>query len=65
MKGLTKVYSEGCQPSKVEFFGDVVNSFQPLTIFAKRSILDVWQGSEYASAQWHFHKWCDDFQSGV
>ena len=23
--------------------------FQPLNIFAKRSILDVWQGSEYAS----------------
>ena len=24
--------------------------FQPYTIFAKCSILDVWQGSEYASA---------------
>ena len=23
--------------------------YQPLTIFAKPSILDVWQGSEYAS----------------
>ena len=27
----------------------MVNDFQSLTIFEKRSILDVWQGSEYAS----------------
>ena len=26
------------------------NSFQPLTTFSKYSILDVWQGYEYASA---------------
>ena len=25
------------------------NGFESLTIFAKRSILDVWQGSEYTS----------------
>ena len=27
----------------------IVNGFQPLTIFAKRSILDIWQSSEYSS----------------
>ena len=30
-----------------------VNDFQPLTIFAKNSILDVWQGSEYALLIWN------------
>ena len=30
-------------------FNKKVNGFYPLTIFAKHSILDVWQGSEYAS----------------
>ena len=33
----------------MERFADVINGFQPLTIFAKHSILDVWQGSEYFS----------------
>ena len=27
----------------------IVNGFQPLTIFAKSTILDVWQGYEYTS----------------
>ena len=27
----------------------MLNGFQPLTIFTKSSILDVWQGSEYPS----------------
>ena len=31
-------------------FVKIVSGFQPVTIFAKRSILDVLQGSEYASA---------------
>ena len=31
-------------------FEKKVESFEALTIFAKRFILDVWQGSEYASA---------------
>ena len=30
-------------------FAQIVNDFWPLGIFAKRSILEVWQGSEYAS----------------
>ena len=42
------MYSEPYQTSKMERFARVVNAFKPLTIFAERSILDVWQGSEYA-----------------
>ena len=34
----------------MEIFVEIVNGFQPLIIFAKTSILDVWQGIEYASA---------------
>ena len=33
----------------MELFAKVVNDFQPLTIFAKSYILDVWLDSEYAS----------------
>ena len=33
----------------MEIFAKIVNGFQPLTIFAKSCILDVLQGSEYAS----------------
>ena len=38
------MYSELWQTSKMERFTKIVNGFQPLTIFSKRSILDVWQG---------------------
>ena len=31
-------------------FEKVVDGFELLTIFTKRSILDVWQGSEYGYA---------------
>ena len=31
-------------------FPEIVNGFWTLNIFAKRSILNVWQGCEYASA---------------
>ena len=40
-----QVYS--CEFSKK--FQNFSNCFQSLTIFAKRPILDDWQGSEYAS----------------
>ena len=42
-------------------FAKIVKGFQSLTIFAKSSILDVWQGSEYACGIiiWYFLKeWC-------
>ena len=38
----------------MERFAEIVKTFQPLTIFAKRSFLDVWQGSEYTSDLNHF-----------
>ena len=48
-RSYSEAYSEPCQASKMERFAKQVNVFQPLTFFAKRSILNVWQGSEYAS----------------
>ena len=33
----------------MEIFAKIVDGFQPLTILAKSSILDVWLGSEYVS----------------
>ena len=38
------------QTSKISFFAKIVNDFQSLTIFIKNSILDVWQGFQYANA---------------
>ena len=40
-----EVSSEQCQTSKMEHFPKIVNVFQPLTFFAKGSILRVWHGS--------------------
>ena len=34
-------------------FTKIVNCFYQLTIFVKRSILDVWQGFEHTSAECH------------
>ena len=44
----SKAYLELSQTSKMEFFAKIVHGFQPLIIFAKSCILDVWLGSEYA-----------------
>ena len=44
-----EVYSEPYQASKMELFARIVTSFQPLIIFEKSSILDIWWRSEYAS----------------
>ena len=44
-----EVYSEPCQELKLERFAKIVNSFQKLTNFAKRSILHVWEGSKDAA----------------
>ena len=50
-------HSEPCQASKMERFAKIINDQRPLTIFAKRSILDVFQSSEYASAFSHKMLW--------
>ena len=42
----TELYLEPIQTSKMELFVKIVNSLMPLTILTKRSILDVWLGSE-------------------
>ena len=46
-----ELYSEHYQTSKMERFAQIINGFQLLTIFSKRSMLGVWQGFEYTS--WH------------
>ena len=45
---LPKAYPEPCQTSKIELFARVFKGFRSLNIFAKYSIFDIWQGSEYA-----------------
>ena len=42
-------YSELCQISKIKIVAKIGNKFELLLILGKRSLLDVWQGSEYAS----------------
>ena len=46
-----EAYSEPCQTSKIVLFAKIVNEWKLLTIFEKCSILDVWQHSEYSSAE--------------
>ena len=45
---ILEVSSEPCQTSKMEFFVKIVNGLKPVVIFARKSILDIWQGSEYS-----------------
>ena len=42
----SEAYSEPCQTSKMECFAKMLNYQKPLTIFTKRSVLGVLQGSE-------------------
>ena len=46
-------YSEPYQTFKMERFAKIVNGEKSLTISAKRTILDVWHGSEYPSDSDH------------
>ena len=41
-----ETYSEPCQTTEMKLFAKKVNSWKPLTIIAKISILDVLLGSE-------------------
>ena len=45
MEPYSEAYSKPCQTSQIEVFTKIGFSF--LTIFAKTSILDVWQDSEF------------------
>ena len=44
-----KAYLEPCQTSKMKPFTKIIKSFPLLAIFTESCILDVLQGSEYAS----------------
>ena len=46
---LSEVHSELYQTSNMKFTAKIGNGVRPLTIVAKHSISDIWQGSEYAS----------------
>ena len=46
----SEAYSEPSQKPKMERFVKIFDRWKPLIIFGKCSILDVWLGSEYASA---------------
>lgn len=48
-KQISEVYSEPCLTSKVERLAKTVRSKKPLTIFSKRSMFDIWQGTELTS----------------
>ena len=45
----SEAYSEPCQTFEMEVFTKLLNDVSFLTIFTKSSILDVWQGFEFAS----------------
>ena len=45
----TNTYSKPNQTSQIKRFTKIVNSFQPLTIFAKSFILDIQLGSDFTS----------------
>ena len=49
-------YSKPNRTSKMERFTKIVNGLNPLTVFAKSFVLDVWQGSEFASDLKHLDK---------
>ena len=63
---MAEAYLKLCQTSKMELFVKIWNGFQLLTIFVKRSILNIWQGSEYDSA-WFTHSlpFTDKFQHSL
>ena len=54
--GNFQSYPSPCQTPKMELFEIIVNDFQPVTIFAESSILDLWAGPEYASDKKQTHE---------
>ena len=50
-------YSELYQTCKMEFFAKIVNDLKTLAIFAKISILDIWQDSLYPEyLSWYYSR---------
>ena len=61
---LSNAYLESCQTSKIKRFVKILIGWNLLTLFAKSSILDAWQGCEYASGYQNialFFFWLLDF----
>ena len=46
---LSKAHSEPSRPSQSDLFAKIVSDWNTLTIFAKSSMVDVWQGPVCAS----------------
>ena len=44
---IAEAHSEPFETTKIERFAKIFDSYRPLTVFTKRSILDLWQA--YAS----------------
>ena len=55
LRHSSEAFSEPSPISKLKLSAKVVNGFQPLTIFAKSSISDVWMGCECSSATLLFY----------
>lgn len=49
-KHESEAYSQPAQTFNFGFFAKIVNCWRLLTILSKGSILEIWQGSKYASA---------------
>ena len=49
-KHTSEAYLERNQASDMELFEKIASGFKSFLIFAKSSILDIWQSPEYASA---------------
>ena len=50
------MYLEPCETSKMKHLVEIVTGFSPLTIFAKKFLLNVCKGSEYTST--HRTRFC-------
>ena len=53
---ISKAYPEFCQTVKMKLFTKIVSNWKLSTIFAKGFILDIWQGTKFAS---EFCEWGD------
>lgn len=50
MINCSEAYLGHCQTSRMEILAKIVKGYKQLTVLAKRSIIDVCQGSNFASS---------------
>ena len=60
---LSEAYSELCQTFKMGRIANVAVIWNPLSIFTKSFILDVWMSSEYVSVYYNVCFYLDTFIS--